>query len=266
MKALEDLNRPIYLHIGLHKTGTTFLQNKIFTKIKNINYISGKNIYNITGSYDVTLISNEAISGLGFKGLKEPYIKQLINSVRRLKQTFRHPKLIIGLREPSSLINSFYKQYLQIGGTLNFKDFKRENNEVLKKGDLTAFLDELTNLYGKENFFIYFQEDLRNKPDVVIKSLLNFMELKDCNIKIEKESSINKSLPDNLEKTLIFLNKTNKIFNGKLNNYFFRKLNLTPRLFCQNLLPKFIKSKSQRNLNDIRKNFEVEWLHIKNEF
>ena len=32
-------NYDIIIHVGLHKTGTTFLQKEIFSRMKNINYI-----------------------------------------------------------------------------------------------------------------------------------------------------------------------------------------------------------------------------------
>ena len=50
-----------YLHVGLGKTGTTFLQNEVFpkiAKIKNIKYIEKKNFVKI---FPPTTISNRKL-------------------------------------------------------------------------------------------------------------------------------------------------------------------------------------------------------------
>lgn len=36
--------KTVYLHIGYHKTATTFLQNSIFPELKQVNYIKKKDI------------------------------------------------------------------------------------------------------------------------------------------------------------------------------------------------------------------------------
>jgi hypothetical protein len=48
--------KEVYIHIGLHKTGTTFLQFNIFPKLSDVKYISMLNHWNNTSEYKDQLI------------------------------------------------------------------------------------------------------------------------------------------------------------------------------------------------------------------
>ena len=59
--------RDIYYHLGLHKTGTTFLQNKYFAKLPITYYKGGQSFIKVIESFsntnDKILISDENFSG-----------------------------------------------------------------------------------------------------------------------------------------------------------------------------------------------------------
>lgn len=251
----------------MHKTGTTFLQRNVFNKVDEINFVTDRTIHNLSRRKHSTLISSERLSGVGYKGCKEIYADQIINNIINLKNTFRQAKLIIGFREPSSLINSLYKQFLHEGGVLKFEDFLRVNNYVLQKGDLLNIIDELKHSYGKDNYLIYLQEDLKRDPKLVLAQFTEYLNLsKPIHLKEQEGKEINKSVPDNLEGTLIFLNKLNRKLGGRLNNILLKKLNLSPRYMCQNFLPKFIPSRETRDMSYIKDEFQEEWEFIKNKY
>ena len=58
-----------YLHVGLGKTGTTFLQNEVFpeiAKIKNINFIEKRNFFKIFPPTNIP--TRKIIHSYNFKG------------------------------------------------------------------------------------------------------------------------------------------------------------------------------------------------------
>ena len=55
------------VHVGLHKTGTTFLQREIFPKIKNVNY--NRDVFWVKNYKNkINVISNEWLSGQPYHG------------------------------------------------------------------------------------------------------------------------------------------------------------------------------------------------------
>jgi len=93
-------NKNIYFHVGLAKTGSTFLQNNFFPKLQNIKYISTHkyrrciDIINNT-NYDSYLISRE-------------FDRQLEGEVKKILNYFPETKIIIAFREHKKWFNYFY--------------------------------------------------------------------------------------------------------------------------------------------------------------
>ncbi|NQU32076.1 MAG: hypothetical protein HQ521_02480 [Bacteroidetes bacterium] len=109
------------IHIGLHKTGTSFLQEKMFPKIMGINYLHGtsrlRNIYVDKQKSLELLISDEKISGLPFTS-RDPdnsssnYYITFLEQMEIIHKSFNNPKIIIGFRKHYRFVLSLYKQYL----------------------------------------------------------------------------------------------------------------------------------------------------------
>ena len=129
------MNKPFYIHVGYGRTATTWLQELVFSKNEQIHYFGKTNasypdwlitvnyaneysyarqkkeiihyIHQKHNEYDdkVSLCSSEAFTNFSSLPL------QLI----RIKEVFPNPKIIIVLRHPISLIESFYKQNVKDG-------------------------------------------------------------------------------------------------------------------------------------------------------
>lgn len=134
---------PLFIHVGLMKTGTTFLQQEIFPKLKSVRYIDGRDVsfhlYRLVleedASYDPSLaqkyfypliergpslISHEILSG-------DPYYLDA-NQPRttdRLAQLFPHARIIVTIRRQDTLLQSMYLKRLRDGDALSLGDFLR---------------------------------------------------------------------------------------------------------------------------------------------
>jgi hypothetical protein len=247
-----------YIHVGLHKTGTTYLQKNVFRNIQNFNYVQSGRIKCFVDKGDKLIISNEAFSGRPYKKNSKSYFEQFRENFQKLKSIFVEFKVIIGFREPSSIISSFYKQYLQEGGTSKFNQFyNRYSNSIVNFQDLQfyKFYSYLKDEIGKKNIYAYTQNQLLKNEQNVLSKLEKF--LGECILKVNKSGRNNVSVPDNLESVLLTLNKIDKKLDEHgivgLNNKYFRKLRIAPRPLCQQILPKVLPNKQKRDLSEIKK-------------
>lgn len=120
------------IHIGLHKTGTTFLQHKIFPKFDECIYLTRpytqhnhifnqlqyaddslfdiENAINFYSQFDnkTLLISDESLTG---KPLYFSYINRSIIA-QRIKAIFDNPNIVLFIRGQAKILESEYNTYI----------------------------------------------------------------------------------------------------------------------------------------------------------
>jgi hypothetical protein len=197
----------LFLHLGLPKTGTTFLQKNVFPNLEGITYLDHLKNPEILGLYGK--IGEENISDAECEQICEellpknaagPFLisreqfscspinirkKSWLDLFRDLKRIFSgNFKVcpVVTLREQSDHLISLYKQCLLMGDYRDFADFiKEKENHSLGNLPLTEWykysntLDELSGLYGKKNLDIEIYNDLREDPKSFIDSLADSM-------------------------------------------------------------------------------------------
>ena len=173
-----------FLHIGLHKTATTYLQNKVFAGGENFHLLSrpytqlnhafnklqyaNDSLYNEEDmlaevqklSGKKILVSDEMLSG-------QPYYNYINRSMiaRRLKSIFSDATVIIFIRGQHDIVLSMYSQWIKaLGGTETLNSFlwypKRsysyeEYHENLAKGSSSgvSFKGVKDSYYFWQDFF-----------------------------------------------------------------------------------------------------------------
>ena len=140
-------NKNIILHIGLHKCGSTTLQQnflnmnnkdyKFFYKYNKLqNYLkfpNNKIKKEIQREINETKEPNIIISNEGAFGHQANGFVDVNNRLKILDDLFNKPKYIIFFREPSALIYSWYNFSLKKGITTNFVDYTSTNINLLNK-------------------------------------------------------------------------------------------------------------------------------------
>ena len=126
---MNKSTKKIYFHVGLAKTGSTFLQKNFFPYLKNIKYISTHkyrrciNIINNT-NYDSYLISRE-------------FDRPLKKEIKKILFHFPQTKIIIVFREHGKWISSQFKRLSKNGWHWSFEKFyNNENNGYWKNEDM----------------------------------------------------------------------------------------------------------------------------------
>ncbi len=203
------INLPLVLHIGYHKTGTTFLQNNIFSKHPEIFYIGQpfenkiiqKAIREFKMEHDLDFDSNRIVSIISNELDKYPaeffvdkkvimisleslhsgdewFGRNIVTMSHRLKNTFPEAKIILGIRSQAKYIESNYKEYIIHGGKLNFNFFLY--NSYLFNRCLYPKLnyDRVITLYRKlfdDNFYVYIYEKFFTNIDKELQKICHFI-------------------------------------------------------------------------------------------
>jgi len=187
------------IHIGYHKTATSWLQALYFSQHPSFHYPidyeqlwqhlisphgldfnldNAKKYFNtvLTAPLDKTpIISSERLSGNPHSGGFDS--KEIAD---RLKQIFPQAKILIVIRNQADMILSNYKQYIKAGGIATLEDYINPPVD----GRLPLFrldnfkYDKLAqyycSLYGKENVSIMLYEHFQQQPINFIASLNQF--------------------------------------------------------------------------------------------
>jgi len=248
---MSNYKSNVILHIGLYKTGSTFIQShlrsvklddyNIFlhdseivklldkylnnpnTKIKQkiLNIIQNENSKKI-------LISSEAIFGHQFNHFKDFSIR-----FQLLEELFNQPMYIIFFREPSSMIYSGFFQGLQKSYSLKFENYINENkNDLFNKNFYNHFVRGLD--YKIYNYNNIFKDYLNIQNRVLFVEYEKFFKEKNADV-FNKFTGLN--VPFNFEKkknqslkNLIYYDFYSKFFFFKyikiiwlqLNKFFFK--------------------------------------------
>jgi hypothetical protein len=264
----------VYFHIGLHKTGSTFLQKKVFPHLKDcfsVSYFSNKkyfkevenlqkfnplnfkkkkidNLLKLKNKKKNILLSSEQFSGSGnFSQIAA--LNNFYNNFFFIKKFFPKAKIILIIRNQKDIINSYYKDEVSRGLTLNFEKWVGNNikNNSLNYFKYDILVSFLFKQFGKNNVIVgFFEEIFEDKF-----SVLKFFE-KIFKKKFYKKINMSRSNPG-IADQLIFLNRfINHFMKTKLNTetftgkYDYLKLHQFFRYKIFPILTRFCSQKSKK--------------------
>lgn len=200
--------KPIYFHIGIQRTGTTFLQREVFFKIEELNVLDfkkkgtkaerdpllftflkdipkdigrlKKTILERINPEKVNLVSNENIYCDMFSKEDDRFER-----IKELKKLFPCARIIIGIRRKDELLYSWYNKYVQEGGVYELEEFKKK---VINPNKLNydPYIKLLFELFGRENVCIYRHEDIKKDVNLAVQKICDFLGVKVPNFQNRK--------------------------------------------------------------------------------
>tara|TARA_B100000965_G_scaffold386741_1_gene389291 strand:+ start:4176 stop:4982 length:807 start_codon:yes stop_codon:yes gene_type:complete len=254
-------NIPFYLHVGLPRTGTTFLQNSIFNNINDINFTLKPDLNNFKiKNNQINLISDEGLLG-------NVWGNNRFISVEKIYKEYPEAKIIIGFRKHHKWVQSMYSLYLKRGGSLKVNEFLdlEFNNGVLDKKqlDFSSLLKEIKNKF-KYKPFVYFLEEIESKDNRLVSDLSNYLGI-DIDSKKFNYTVKNKGL-NSMQKELcrrinsFFISNYNK--NGYVKLSMINKFNLYPIKFSSLFYNNCNSKTSNRDkifYDKIKKIYKNDW-------
>ncbi|MFI5171306.1 MAG: sulfotransferase domain-containing protein [Chitinophagales bacterium] len=148
--------KEIFFHVGLGKTASTYLQNKVFNKLKGLEYIHPtryKKAFKIIDGSNAEKIL-----------LSREMDRQLEREVKKFSLKYPDTKAIMVLRSNDSWIASQYRRFLKNGYPYTFTQyFDIENDKGYWKISDALFFPKIMILekYFTQKPLILFYEDMR---------------------------------------------------------------------------------------------------------
>ncbi len=232
----------IFIHIGLHKTATTTLQQQFFPACKDLNYLSNSNfevnefiesivitdpIYfdketarNLVTPYlnatRPNLISREALSGSLYDGVIKHGLDHRSSIIQNLQAAVPEARIILVIRRQDSLSRSIYRQYLKSGGTESSKTFYNliKNSFslcTLDKFKYSPYVDLLTKSFPKGVLVLTLEEFIADQ-DRFLHKLSDFIGVDVPSVKLKKSNQSS-------------LGEIGMEFTRFLNHFFYSRLN-----------------------------------------
>jgi hypothetical protein len=209
MSEKKNISNPIF-HLGLTRTGTTFLQNRVFPFLENVNYVPlylnnsySQNPFMIKTYEDkTTLISNENICFFLHQDdidKDSKFYAKSITIIKRLKKVFPNAGIIFCTRKKDSWLRSVYNNSVKNGYSHDFDYFLEHSRYI----DIDDYIKTIKDLF--DNVFIYSFEDFIKDKKKVVSDICGFIGTSvPGNINY---SRMNISYSEKTIKKLVFFNK-----------------------------------------------------------
>ena len=258
-------DKTIFFHVGISKTGSTFLQNRVFPLIKKLHYIPTNRYRKIFS--DLKNLKNKRV--LVSRELDRQFEAEII----RFSNQYKNVTPIIVLRRHEEYFASQYKRFVKNGFKGEAHDFMclKEDNGFFRKIHFN-FLHQIDFL--KKHFnkapIVLFHHDLKSDPLNFIKTFcfLTSAEVDLDSINFSKKHS---SYSEKQLKTIKAFSKwvnleKRRVFKNPILHLFWRLFHASLRygiLYFSILLPNFIYSKEPlidpSYLKKIKHYFKDDW-------
>ena len=203
MPAISFEQTPLLLHIGYHKTGSTWLQESLFGLPEfgfhapwTRDEIRSQLIYVDPFRFDaararssfeagiaeaaqrsrVPVISDELLSGDPREGLSRGRV-----TAQRLEETFPGARVLICIREQRSVLVSWYKHHVRAGSALTARSFVRpkrrgfEGSFPIQYFEYDALIDHYQARFGRDRVLVLPYEWLQRDAGEFARRVIDFI-------------------------------------------------------------------------------------------
>ncbi|AZM96617.1 hypothetical protein [Vreelandella venusta] len=270
----------IHLHLGFHKTGTTYLQKKLDINLlenDDIQYYSRSKIYKtitrplierksgecsekdglkfveeVLGENKRLVISEENILGAFYSWKENSFYPNSVDNIKRLSEVFKDArfKLFLTVREHSDWIESMYLQKIKNGYATDFSNFLQKTD--VKKLSFSSLIKDMAGIDCVNEVVVtdygFFKDDSNRYMNC-------FEDFVGAELKKSPDKSLNLSYSDKQFKLALLGNKMLDKDEVKKLHSFIRK-DLNGGEFKK---PCLLSGEQRMQLN---KNYEVDLMEI----
>jgi hypothetical protein len=174
--------KKIFIHIGMHKSATSWLQRKVFPLL-DVNYIHSKQLIDILErpilDNKINLISYERFSGSHNPFYRLERRNELLN---KLSKMFPNAKILLCIRNKDKWLSSAHKQWTLSSWAYDFETYKELYDERLLDYDI--LISQLNDLFP-QGVYVWRFEDFKKKPKKILQGILSFIGHHDISDKID---------------------------------------------------------------------------------
>lgn len=205
------------VHIGFHKTGSTWLQSELFPRVVNARFVEPDVVNELIvaphahtfrpaviseqfGEAFRLLVSSEELSGnIHVGGLNGAGTREY---ARRIQGLWPEADVVIVVREHVACVVASYKQYVAKGGTRSFRrylslggDHHRRPRFSLDHFRFAAVVQLYRDLFGEDKVHVYQFADFRRGPEQFARRLCSDLGLEVSAWNEVRWGPVNRSLP-----------------------------------------------------------------------
>lgn len=162
----------IFFHVGLSKTGSTFVQKQIFPKLSGIHYVP-------TVKYRKCLDLIPKIDSDKILVSRE-FDQQFEQEIKKFSAQYPEAYPIIVFREPSSWAVSNYKRFVKNGHPISFTEFidiqKDKGLFKIQDFEYARYLELLEKHFSQKPLILLY-EDLRQNPEAFILKIGEYLDI-----------------------------------------------------------------------------------------
>lgn len=236
-----------FLHIGMRKTASTFLQKEVFPRLAGVHFVAPATPVTQLFRYPSdgkVLISDEGLSGHPWRVPLDPthdWVEDRRSRLRSASQLFPGARVIVCFRQHRAFVASLYKQYLHRGGVMRLEEFFRlDGTGMITPDDLSyrAVLEVLSEHFGTDPFV--FSYHAFGRIDLLLDRLCSFV-----GVPVPTDVNANRRVNPGVRSAQgAILRQLNRVSVGPLNeggilplrNRWLARLGLDPRTLCQRRL------------------------------
>jgi hypothetical protein len=266
---MEKTSKTIFFHVGTSKTGSTFLQNRIFPLLKGIAYIPTNKYRNIYT--EIEKIKQNSIL------VSREFDRQFEEEIEKFSNNYINVTPIIVFRRHDQYLASQYRRFIKNGyrGEIN-AFFDLENDAGYFKKVHFNYSYQINYLSQKFNQkpLVLFYDSLKENPEKFVlklsQHLNSSLDVNTVNFNKKHGSYNEKQLK--VIKTIgnVFNLRKRRIFKSELLHLMWRFYHAIFRysiLYGAVLVPNFMTSKTplidSNYLERVRKYFEDDWNNCK---
>lgn len=211
------------IHIGDYKTGTTWLQTHAFQQHPELIHIDRPRdypnmanlMYELVDTRDVDfdagrlrVLFEKEVDHLDAKGRKLVISREALSGdfisgehagriAERLYQVFGPVKILMVIREQSSMIASMYSEYVKMGGTLSLRKFVNDPivaPHLFRRVDYAPNIAIYKKVFGDENVSVKLFDELVHQRQVFLRDCYALAGCKNVNFQPVDSGSTNLGL------------------------------------------------------------------------
>lgn len=164
------MSKNLTFHVGLGKTGSSYLQQAFFPKLKGITYVHTRRFNKFEADLDAAPDGNYLLS--------REFDQQLESESIRISKYDKDAKIIVVFRPQAPWIGSQYKRFTKNGMHESFDEFfDIENDQGLWKQEELYWMDKIAIIekYFTHKPLVLFQEDLKEDPYKFFDDIANYV-------------------------------------------------------------------------------------------
>lgn len=266
---MDTASKTIFFHVGTSKTGSTFLQNRIFPLLKGIAYIPTNKYHNIYT--EIKKIKQKSIL------VSREFDRQFEDEIEKFSNNYNNVTPIIVFRRHDQYLASQYRRFIKNGyrGEINaFFDLENDAGYFKKVHFNYSYQINYLSQKFKQKPIVLFYDSLKENPEKFALKLSQYLnsslDLNAVNFNKKHGSYNEKQLK--VIKTIgsAFNLRKRRIFKNELLHLMWRFYHAIFRysiLYGAILVPSFMLSKTPLidplYLERVRKYFDEDWTNCK---